>query len=109
MTRCGTCGSYIHYPVAGCEHCGAEALDPSEVEGRGVIYSFSVCYLEFGDGVVPPYVVAHVELAVQPGLRIVTNLVNCHIRDIRIDMPVRMIVVEGDQPLPFFEPDDAAS
>jgi uncharacterized OB-fold protein len=45
----------------------------------------------------------------QEGLRVVTNLVNVTIGDVRIGMPVRVVFVdlEGeDATLAFFEPDD---
>jgi uncharacterized OB-fold protein len=104
MTRCGNCERYTYYPVAGCVHCGSDQLHPTEIDAVGSIYSFTACYLEYGAGMQVPYVAAHIELAVQAGLRMVANIVNCRISEVRIGMAVRMLVVDGPQPLPFFEP-----
>jgi uncharacterized OB-fold protein len=104
LLRCGSCRQLVHYPVAGCVHCGGADLVPEAVDSAGALYSFTVCYLEFGAGMQAPYVVGHIELAVQPGLRLITNVVNCRIRDVYIGMPLEMVVVPGEQPLPFYQP-----
>jgi uncharacterized OB-fold protein len=104
MMRCDNCMRYTYYPVAGCVNCGSDQLRPSEVDGRGTVYSFTVCYLEYGSGMQVPYVAAYVELGVQAGLRMIANIVNCKISEVFIGMPVLMMVIDGPQPLPFFEP-----
>jgi uncharacterized OB-fold protein len=108
LLRCTSCSKLVHYPVAGCVWCGAADLVPEAVDPAGQIYSFTVCYLEFGTGLHPPYVVAHIELSVQAGLRLIANVVNCRISDVHIGLPVDMIVVEGSQPLPFYQPHPAS-
>lgn len=103
---CLECGKYTHFPVPGCASCGSPRREARPVDGEWTVYTFSVCYLEFGPGTTSPYVVAHVELSAQPGLRIVTNLVNCRIADIRIGMRVRpRFVMGGTGALVFFEPE----
>jgi uncharacterized OB-fold protein len=104
MMRCDSCMRYMYYPVAGCVNCGSDQLKSTEIGGRGTVYSFTVCYLEYGSGMEVPYVAAHIELTVQKGLRMIGNVVNCKISEVFIGMPVQMLVVDGPQPLPFFEP-----
>jgi uncharacterized OB-fold protein len=60
-----------------------------------------------------PYVVAIVEIAEQPGLRLTTNLVNCPIEEIRVGMAVRVLFRHHEDPngdvwVPLFEPDPGA-
>ena len=79
------------------------------MSGRGIVYSFTVVNREFAPGIKPPYVVALVDLEEQEGLRLVTNLVNVTIGDVRIGMPVRVVFshdIEGEEvTLAFFEPE----
>ena len=58
-------------------------------------------------GIEPPYVVAVVELDEQPGLRILTNLVNVNQADVAIGLKVRALFrdVADDAALVFFEPE----
>ena len=78
------------------------------MSGRGTVYSFTVANREFAPGIVPPYVAALVDLVEQESLRLVTNLVNVSIGDVRIGMPVRVVFsdleLDGeDATLAYFE------
>lgn len=70
------------------------------------MYSFTVVHREFTPGIVPPYVVALVELDLQEGLRLLTNIVNCAAPEVRIGLPVRPLFrrVTKEAGLVFFEP-----
>ena len=49
--------------------------------------------------------VAIVEIDEQPGLRLMTNVVNCPAEEVRIGMPVRVTFEQhGDVFVPLFEP-----
>lgn len=78
LQRCGSCSKLQYPPEVCCQRCQAQELEPVEVSGRGVLYSYAVVdrvlHAGFVDAV--PYVVALVELAEQPGLQILTNLVD---------------------------------
>ena len=65
-------------PEICCVHCQAEEFEAAESTGRGVIYSYSVVDRPLHAGFIDalPYVVALVELDDQPGLLILTNLVD---------------------------------
>jgi uncharacterized OB-fold protein len=102
---CQECRLYQYFPVGGCSHCGSSSIAFKEVLPLGRLYTFSVCYLSFGPGLEPPYAVAYVELDVQKELRMVSNIVNCRISDLRIGMALRLRVTGGGtQALPLFEP-----
>ena len=81
-------------------------LSPEEVSGRGVVYSYTLANREFAPGVKPPYAAALVDLDEQEGLRLVTNIVNVRVGDVRVGMPVRVLFHDiGDgATLAFFEP-----
>jgi uncharacterized OB-fold protein len=55
-----------------------------------------------------PYVIAIVELADAPGVRLTTNIVNCPIEAVRIGMDVQVVFEQcEDVYLPLFEPAEA--
>ena len=112
ILRCPDCATFVHPPQASCPRCLSLSLAPEPVSGRGTVYSFTVANREFAPGIRPPYVVALVDLEEQESLRVVTNLVNVAIGDVRIGMPVRAVFCDldlGDDAatLAYFEPDDA--
>ena len=109
ILRCDECRTFVHPPQASCPRCLSLAVTPEAVSGRGTVYSFTVANREFAPGIKPPYVVALVDLEEQVGLRLVTNLVNVAIGDVRIGMPVRVVFCDleldgEDATLAFFEP-----
>ena len=113
ILRCGECRTWVHPPQASCPRCLTLGLSPEPVSGRGSVYSFTVANREFAPGIKPPYVVALVDLEEQENLRLVTNLVDVMIDDVRIGMAVRVLFCDLDldgeeSTLAFFEPDPGA-
>ena len=52
-----------------------------------------------------PYAIAIVEITEQPGLRLMTNIVNCPVEEVRIGMPVQVVFEQHeDVYVPLFEP-----
>ena len=96
ILRCGECRRWVHPPQASCPRCLSFPLTAEPVSGRGTVYSFTVANREFAPGIKPPYVVALVDLEEQENLRLVTNLVNVSIGDVRIGMPVRAVFFDLD-------------
>jgi uncharacterized OB-fold protein len=111
VTRCASCRTWLHPPVPYCRHCGTREVVPEETSGRGQVATFSVNGQRWSaEASADPYVVAIVELAEQPGLRLITNIVNCPAREVRIGMPVRVVFAPfEDVWLPLFEPDQDAA
>jgi uncharacterized OB-fold protein len=77
LQRCRSCQKLQYPPEVCCVHCPADVLDHVEVSGRGTIYSYAVVERPFHVGFIEalPYIVVLVELAEEPGLRMVANLV----------------------------------
>jgi uncharacterized OB-fold protein len=107
ILRCQNCGHYVHYPRPICDRCQSTDLAPTPVQGRGVLYSYTLVMQAFHPFFVDkiPYVLAVVELAEEPGLRVTTNIVECAEKDLRIGMPVEVVFQEaGELTLPLFRP-----
>lgn len=69
VDRCQECRRWAHPPLERCRTCGGQnTLEP--VSGQGRIFSFIVVRHQSLPGLVPPYVVAIVELDEQDGLRV---------------------------------------
>lgn len=90
MQRCTGCRRFHYPPRIMCPGCQSTDFEWAPVSGRGTIYSFVVCH----PPVLPafaaraPYAVVLVELADDPGLRMVGNLLGCPPDAIEIGMPV---------------------
>ena len=103
--RCRSCGYYIHPPAPRCPTCLSKELEVAAVSGRATVLTYTVNHQPWIPGFPTPYVVAIVEIEEQPGLRLMTNLVNCPIDAVRIGMPVRVRFEARDGVyLPLFEP-----
>jgi uncharacterized protein len=99
---CNACGYLIHPPVDLCPRCLGRDTTPVPTSGRGTVYSFTVNHQPW-DGVGDAYVIALVELDDQPGLRLMTNIVEIEPGEVRVGMPVE-VVFEDHAPifLPMF-------
>jgi uncharacterized OB-fold protein len=96
LSRCQSCHRWNYLATAGCPWCGSADVCPEAVDGEGELYSFSVCYVEYGPGMETPYVVGVISPSCEPDLRIVTNVVGCRVRDVRIGAAMSPVVVPTD-------------
>lgn len=94
-------------------------MAPEAVSGRGRIAAFTVNRQAWIPGFDPPYVVVMVELADEPDVRLISNLVGVSIGDAGVDahigMPVEVCFEEwtplgGEETVwvPLFRPVEAA-
>jgi uncharacterized OB-fold protein len=103
IVRCGACGFWVHPPSPRCPKCLSDAVAPSAVSGRGTVYSYTINRQAWVPGLEVPFVLAIVELDEQPGLRLMTNLVDCPPEEAEIGMPVEVAFVErGEAFVPVF-------
>jgi uncharacterized OB-fold protein len=106
ILRCQACGHFVHYPRPVCNKCLSTDLAPEAVSGQATLYAHTVTmqafHPYFADKL--PYVVAVVELAEQPGLRITTNIVDTPEAALRAGLPVSLVwrEVAPDLVLPMF-------
>ncbi len=108
VLRCCTCAKFIHPPRPVCRFCLSTTLAAGEVTGRASLYTWTVAERAFHPFFVEkvPYVYATVELVEQPGLRLITNVVNCPHEALRVDMPLQVLfreIAPGFM-LPMFQP-----
>jgi uncharacterized OB-fold protein len=108
IQRCCRCHRYIHPPRPVCRFCLSTRLEPTEVSGRATLYTWTVAeqafHPFFADKL--PYVYATVDLVEQPGLRLITNIVDVPFEELRVDMALEVVfreVAEG-LVLPLFRP-----
>lgn len=104
ILQCALCSYFIHPPTSYCPECGGRDTVPELVSGRATVYSFTVNHQPW-DRTDGSYVIGIVELDEQPGLRLMTNLVDVEPDDVRIGMPVE-VIFEDHHPvyLPVFRP-----
>ena len=105
MLRCADCAFVTHPPGPVCRRCASTKVGPAELSGRGVVYTFTVNQQPWSERLAEPYVIAIVELDDQPGLRILSNIVDCDADAVSIGMPVEVTFAPvEDVALPFFRP-----
>ncbi len=107
VQRCSACGSYQYPPDVACIRCQSQALEATEVSGRGSLYSFAIVDRAYHEGFVDalPYVVGLVDLPEQAGLRMLTNIVEAEHGSLRVGMPLEVVFEpRGDIALPQFRP-----
>jgi uncharacterized OB-fold protein len=100
VQRCRACGHHQFYPRPHCLSCESADLDWVGVKGTGRIYSMTTTQVQVYPEMVPPYVVALVDLSEGP--RLLTNIVGaaCRIGDeVRVTWRER----KDAPPLPVFE------
>lgn len=93
IQRCGNCGYWVHPPLWSCPQCQSTPLVPTKASGEGTIYGFSVMHLDV-PGFTSPFGVAVIELAEQPGLITIGNVVDLAPDEYRVGTPVT-VTFEG--------------
>lgn len=107
ILRCTACRRWNHPPTSICRKCLSRELVAEPVSGKGSVATYTINHHQWSPtATAEPYVIAIVELPEQTGLRQITNIINCPIKEVRIGMPVRVIFETlEDVAVPLFEPD----
>jgi hypothetical protein len=96
MQRCAACERFRFHPRPMCPHCQSFDASWVRMSGEGVIFSFVICHAP----VLPafqalvPYAVALVELAEDPGLRMVGGVLDAAPESLRIGQKVAVAFEE---------------
>ena len=105
MQYCNDCGKINWFPRRYCAHCTAESFTWKEVEGTGILETFSIVYRPMSDAWKSevPYALAIVRLT--EGVRMVTRIIMKDGRQPRFDAPVRVrfIRLTEEFQIPYFE------
>jgi uncharacterized OB-fold protein len=104
IQRCQRCRAWLHLPRPVCRSCGSFDLQGEPVSGRAKLYSFTtthkVFHPFFADRV--PYTLATVELVDQPGLHLLTRLVDVASPEIGMTLGVTFEALTDDIVIPVF-------
>ncbi|WP_319433798.1 Zn-ribbon domain-containing OB-fold protein [Mycobacterium sp. RTGN5] len=90
ISRCHACGQFFHPPGPACWRCRSFDVAPEKVSGRATVAAFTVDRQPWIPGFEPPYIVAIVEIAEQPDVRLTTNVVDVEPDDMRIGLEVEV-------------------
>jgi uncharacterized protein len=96
IQRCQACRTYHHPPLTMCTHCHSEDLRHEPVSGNGTIYTFTITY----DARTPafaarqPYAIVWVELDEQPRLRVLANMPDTPLDQVKIGAQVEVLFEE---------------
>ncbi len=105
---CTECGALVHPPVPICPVCRSRAWEPTVVSGRGTIVGYTVNHHQWHPDFAPPYAVAVVALAEEPGVRLTTMIVGCEPTEVAIGQEVAVrFEHHEDVWLPLFAPTGA--
>jgi|SRR5690625_1581414 len=93
IQHCYHCNQYQFYPRVICRNC-MEDVDWVQVSGEGTIYSFTIIEKAFNKyfSEKTPYIVALIDL--KEGPRIMSNIINTDINQVKIDLPVKAVFNE---------------
>ena len=96
MQRCADCARFRFHPRPMCPHCRSFASEWVRVSGDGVLYSFVICHppLLPAFQANAPYAVALVELAEDPGLRMLGGVLGTRPEQLRIGQKLRVAFEE---------------
>lgn len=105
ILRCRQCRFFIHYPRTSCPRCESKDLAPERVSGRGVVYTYTIAHREV-PGRPVPFALVLVELEEQQGLRMLANLLDCPLDQVRVGLPVEVTFEDAGEgvSLPQFRP-----
>lgn len=82
---CRACGRLHHYPRSICPHCMSDDTGWVPSRGEGRVYTYSVLRV----GTPTPFALAYVRL--DEGVTMMTNIVDCDLDALRVDLPVRVV------------------
>ena len=106
LQHCRRCGSYRYPAGLACHECLSDELEWKKVSGGGIVYTWTVFHRAYHPAFIDdlPYAVVAVEL--DEGPRMISNLVNCNLADIKIGMRVEVIFKDANDEisLPRFRP-----
>ncbi|MEB2345773.1 MAG: Zn-ribbon domain-containing OB-fold protein [Deltaproteobacteria bacterium] len=92
--RCSACGAWRHVPRALCAACGSPAFTWTPSSGRGRVFTYTIVTRAMHPGFAArvPYAPAVIEL--EEGVRILSEVVDCPVEELRIDLPVVVVFQE---------------
>ena len=105
LRRCKDCVTFSHPPRSNCPNCASDNLEWVESPGRGTVYTYTITRQPVSRALAGrvPWAVLDVEL--EEGVHLISNMVDCDPDDIEIGMPVEVVfeTVDDKITLPKFK------
>ena len=94
LRRCRDCNIFNHPPKPNCPECASANLEWVESEGKGKVYTFVITRQPVNPAFVAriPWAVVDVEL--DEGVHMISNLIGCDPEEIEIGMDVTVVFEE---------------
>lgn len=76
LPRCSECGRFHWYPLRRCPHCRSASVAWEDVDPAGTVFTVTTVRHVFSQDMEQdvPYIVALIELAAAPGVRLVAEI-----------------------------------
>jgi uncharacterized OB-fold protein len=106
LPHCAACDRLLYPPTPRCPGCHQPVTTWRTVSGRGTLHGWTVVRADLVPGIEPPYLVAEIELAEQPGLLMASNVVGARDVELRVGMEMTLtwLDIEDGVSLPHFTP-----
>ena len=91
LRRCKECESFSHPPRPNCPYCASDNLEWVPSRGRGKVYTFVITRQPVSRALVGRVPWAVVEIELEEGVRLISNLVDCDPEAIEIGMDVEVV------------------
>ncbi|MCB1696557.1 MAG: OB-fold domain-containing protein [Pseudomonadales bacterium] len=106
--QCASCGTFRHVPREMCAQCNSFEWEWKKSTGRGTIFTWVVVnralHPAFHDPSPAAVPMAPVVVAMEEGVRLLGNMVDCPPEELKMDMPVKVVyeAVTDEVTLPRF-------
>lgn len=110
IQECADCGALRHPPKPMCQACQSTKERWRKASGRGVVYSYTILHQASHPAWKEKIPYNVVVVALEEGVRVIGNMIDCPNEQIRIGMPVQVAFedVAEDVTLPRFTPQTQA-
>ena len=104
LQRCAQCGQLGHPPRMACAQCHSFDFEWSQASGRGTVYSYAVTHQPIHPALVDHTPFATVQIELEEGPRMTSNLVDVSPDEIEIGMAVEVVFerITDEVTLPLF-------
>ena len=104
LRRCLDCRSFYHPPSPNCPECASSNLEWVESQGKGKVYTYVITRQPVNPAFRERLPWGVVEVELEEGVHLISNLVDCDADDIEIGMEVEVVfeAVNDEITLPKF-------
>jgi uncharacterized OB-fold protein len=106
--QCGNCGKFRMPPTTFCPNCLSDDLRYTPLPGNGTVFTFIIVRHPLNPKAADyvPFMPAAIDAEGAPGIRFVSNVVECEPEEVKIGMPVKVVWHHASDTLtlPFWAP-----